>query len=153
MPGTLSSLSHVLVANYFKFSLSITLSFPCLNLGVNGTIPQANQQIIGGVGVLTCNYEPTNLSYIRAEWRYKGPSDTGFARVYYYEPDGYNETDLHLSNRATHIHSSDQIMLIIKKVNETDDGQYRGRIIRSPTAIECEVNYTTISKYSIKYLD
>ena len=120
-----------------------------MNLGATGRIPEVYQRIIGGDGVISCNYQPTNLSYIRAEWRYKAPHGLSFERVYYYEPDGYNETYLHLSDRATYIHSSNQMMLIIKKVNETDDGLYKGRIVRSPTIIECDVTYITISKYTM----
>ena len=119
-----------------------------MNLGATGRIPEVHQRIIGGDGVITCNYQPANLPYLQAEWTYKAPRSLNFKRVYYYEPNGYNETYLHLSNRATHVHSSNQIILIIKKVNETDDGLYRGRIVRSPP-IECEVIYTTISKYTM----
>ena len=108
--------------------------------------------MIGGDGIITCNYEPENIytekKYTNVEWTYQPPNATSFQRVYYYVTDGRNASYGHLKGRATHKQTRTQIRLVIQNTVSTDDGIYRGKIQGSDTAI-CDVNYITRSKFYI----
>ena len=117
---------------------------PSSILGATGLVSEAVQRIIGGDGVITCDYT-VSPPIFNVVWEYKGPTSTVYEKVYDYVPGGAWEALLHLKNRSTHTHSSNQVKLIIHEVNETDDGIYRGQVIGSQTPY-CYVDYSTISK-------
>ena len=114
-------------------------------------IPGPGDWVIGGNGILTCNYGPESVFslYRYVEWTYQAPNATSFTPVYYYIPSGRNITYEHLKDRATHVQTSTQMKLIIINTVSTDDGIYKGKIQGNDTAI-CEVNYTTQGNNSIK---
>ena len=131
---------------YTNFTISEWYAIP-----VN---PGPGDWIIGGDGIITCDYGPENVytekKYDDVEWSYQAPKTTSFQRVYYYQRDGRNASFGHLTGRATHKQTRTQIKLVIQNTVSTDDGIYRGKIQGSDTAI-CDVNYTTRSKFTFTY--